>query len=133
MRSIQEFETRLEATWKELENTDIEIAKHGENSPVATQLRRLQDAYVDLIHELEGNIAYERKRAICNDPLALLKEKTFEAEMEMVAAERRLGAYEEGSFTQRWNRWKALEARWWSAINALLKHRSACPYCVASR
>jgi hypothetical protein len=66
----------------------------------------------------------------CED--LVLVERKHQAEMQMVASEGRLSDFEDGSFTQRWDCWKAAEVRWWNAIEAIRKHRSMSPIVPAN-
>ena len=128
-QSIQELETYLETTFENIEKLHIKIRKYEASSHEIATLRRLQYAHIDLALALCRNI--KMIRAICCASVLIGKE-LHEAEMELVVSENRLGAFEDGSITRRENRFKVAEARWWSAIDERIKHRSTCRTCAAN-
>jgi len=125
-RSIKELESDIEETLQEIANINIEIEKHKETNSDALSLRLLRQGSFDYVLALEDSIKSEMEKPIRNAVL-VLAEKMHEAEIEMVVAERRVQAFDEGSFTQRWDSYKAAEARWLSAIETIRTHRSSYP------
>ena len=122
-QSIQELEILREATLKQVDDIDVEI-ENAESSATAASLKELRNAYLDLVLAVERRIVGKMEMAIRGEDLALV-EKVHEATMDMVASEQRLLVFQDGlSFTQRWDIWKVAEALWFSAFDAVQKHRS---------
>jgi hypothetical protein len=119
----------LQATLRKIEGTDFEIVKHDVSSHVAASLRQLRQAYTGLALALEREM---KKGAPC-ELAPLINRELHESAIELAASERGMGALEDGSMTERRDRFEAAEKRFWRAFDADCEHHSTCPFCLANR
>ncbi len=115
-QSIQELEARLEVTLRSFEEPEAD-AGNPEISGHEDDLSRLQLARFGLVQALRDYIAFKTGEADRHITARRVKER-HEAEMELAAAERGMGALEGGSSTQRWDRVRVARERWWNALPA---------------